>query len=42
MLLSQNPANKQEILCDEQLRELTGVDKFTGFAFAGLTKQHFV
>lgn len=37
----QDPSNKQYILCDEKLRQLTGEDRFKAFGFAKYFKKYF-
>jgi chromatin remodeling complex protein RSC6 len=36
----QNPANKRNVLCDEQLKAVMGKDEVTMFEMAGLVGRH--
>jgi chromatin remodeling complex protein RSC6 len=36
----QNPANKRNVLCDEQLKAVMGKDEVTMFEMTGLVGQH--
>jgi upstream activation factor subunit UAF30 len=38
----QDPSNKQFILADETLRELTGENRFQAFSFSKLIKEHIL
>lgn len=38
----QDPSNKQFVLADEQLKGLTGEERFQAFGFAKLVKQHIL
>jgi len=37
-----NPGNKQELLCDAALKDLTGEDSFKCFGFAKYIKNHLL
>eukprot|EP00873_Tetraselmis_striata_P020115 jgi/Tetstr1/440379/TSEL_028714.t1 len=38
----QDPANKRNIICDDRLRALLGVDKFKGFGMMKYLNRHFI
>ena len=38
----QDPKNKRNILCDDKLRELLGVEKFLGFGMMKYLNKHFL
>uniref|UniRef100_A0A061RXD4 Upstream activation factor subunit UAF30 n=1 Tax=Tetraselmis sp. GSL018 TaxID=582737 RepID=A0A061RXD4_9CHLO len=38
----QDPSNKRNVLCDDRLRGLFGVDKFQGFSMMKFLNRHFV
>jgi len=38
----QDPANKKNIICDDRLRDLLGVDKFQGFGMMKYLNRHFI
>ena len=38
----QDPANKRNIICDDTLRGLFGVDKFQGFSMMKYLNKHFI
>ncbi|KAL5099320.1 hypothetical protein RYX36_003647 [Vicia faba] len=38
----QDPSNKRQIICDEKLKELFGVDSFNGFTVTKLLVPHFI
>jgi chromatin remodeling complex protein RSC6 len=38
----QNPENKREIICDEKLKKLFGMDRITMFKIASVTNPYFL
>ena len=42
VVLVQNPANKREVLCNDVLKSLTGLDKFLAFGGQKYFSQHIL